>query len=164
VIKISCFQVSRAVEYLHNIGVAHRDIKLENILIADDLSVRLIDFGFSLKNCDDKTIASDWVGSRDYSPPETLFCIPYNPLKVDVWCLGLILFALLYANLPFDSVVMRDIHKNKTINWIPYQSHLENIPQDIRDILLFTIIYEPESRLSAKDIVYQMCLGEIHGA
>ena len=41
------FQILQAIEYLHMLGVTHRDVKLENVLFADNKDIKLIDFGFS---------------------------------------------------------------------------------------------------------------------
>ena len=41
------FQILQAIDHLHDLGVSHRDVKLENVLFADDKNIKLIDFGFS---------------------------------------------------------------------------------------------------------------------
>jgi len=95
-------QISSAIQYCHQKGVAHRDLKLENILIdPSTLYVKLIDFG--LCKIGDEA-CSDVCGSVDYIAPEILSEKPhYSPKKTDIWCLGTILYCLLFANFPFSS-------------------------------------------------------------
>lgn len=95
-------QIASAIQYCHQEGVAHRDLKLENILIdPKTLHVKIIDF--ELCKIGDEA-CSDVCGSVDYIAPEILQEKPhYSPKKADIWCLGTILYCLLFANFPFSA-------------------------------------------------------------
>ena len=102
-------QIAKAVYHLHvEKNIVHRDLKLENILLTDDWKVKIIDFGFSKDFYDQKQDASEdstaqfstICGSLAYSPPEIVKKNEYSE-KVDIWCLGMILYGILFDKLPF---------------------------------------------------------------
>ena len=108
--------ISLAVKHLHEMDAAHLDIKPENVFLHDD-GVRLSDFGFS-KKIDDLHIASGT--NRSISPVYQLPCRirlnnDGNSMKrIDVWCLGRLLYELLLGTAEYDT---SNIHliKSKTI-------------------------------------------------
>lgn len=97
-------QLASTVGYLHQEGIAHRDIKLDNIVLAADGTPRLIDFGSAvctgLSSSMDQGLA---VGTIPYMPPELLDpCPPHiDTMAGDVWALGIVFFALLLGSFPW---------------------------------------------------------------
>ncbi|CAH2008397.1 unnamed protein product [Acanthoscelides obtectus] len=83
-------QVVDAVHYLHNLDVAHRDIKCENVFLTQKGSAKLGDFGFS-RYCKDKAgedlMSNTFCGSKAYAAPEILRGQFYDPKKYDIWSL-----------------------------------------------------------------------------
>jgi len=100
--KIILKQLIRAMIYSHRQGIAHRDLKLENILYDETTKkTKIIDFGL----CDfvkEGKPSCSFVGTSDYMPPEVLARRPYSGLLADVFCLGTILYTMLFAEFPFD--------------------------------------------------------------
>lgn len=91
-----------AVEYLHKRGIAHRDLKLENILLSENNTrVAITDFGL----CD--MLANEpfdvYCGSPAYAAPELVTRTPYRGEPVDMWALGVILYTLVASAYPFDA-------------------------------------------------------------
>ncbi|KAF7251020.1 Hormonally up-regulated neu tumor-associated kinase [Varanus komodoensis] len=95
-------QLILAVEHLHRAGVVHRDLKIENLLLDEDNNIKLIDFGLS--NCTSILGYSDpfstQCGSPAYAAPELLARKKYGP-KIDVWSIGVNMYAMLTGTLPF---------------------------------------------------------------
>jgi len=93
------------VAYIHQFGIVHRDLKIENIIMSDnsEQSVpKLADFGMvKILGPDEK--AQERLGTVAYAAPEVLLKKPYTK-KVDVWSLGIILYMLLGETLPFYSM------------------------------------------------------------
>lgn len=95
-------QLLGAVVHVHNMSCVHRDLKLENILLDRNENVKLCDFGFTREYEGKSAHLQTFCGTVCYSAPEMLRGEKYAGEKVDVWSLGIILYALLTGELPFD--------------------------------------------------------------
>lgn len=107
--------ITRALANLHNVAIAHRDVKPENILYASqsrDPTVKLVDFGIS-QPCSEHQ-ANDMVGTPLYVAPEVLLRQPYG-IAADMWSLGVIVHILLTGYPPFDDDdLVKLVNKVKT--------------------------------------------------
>ena len=93
-------QVFDGLAYMHHKSIAHRDLKLENILVNHNNLPKLADFSFSVY-FDGQTLCTNHCGSIPYFAPELLSNDPYNPLLSDVWSIGVCLFIITNDNFPF---------------------------------------------------------------
>lgn len=95
-------QVITAMEFCHQRGIVHRDLKLENVLFKSkgDHTVKIIDFGIAGVCAGSKKDRVD-AGSVAYMPPETLRGHAETSTAIDVWAIGIMYFAMLYGHLPF---------------------------------------------------------------
>ncbi|UZJ52531.1 hypothetical protein CBS101457_001851 [Exobasidium rhododendri] len=94
-------QLCLAVAYVHDRGIVHRDLKLENVLLDGRCNVKLGDFGFT-REFESKKLMETFCGTTGYAAPEMLAGRKYSGEEVDIWSLGVILYALLCGALPFD--------------------------------------------------------------
>ncbi|XP_016053054.1 PREDICTED: serine/threonine-protein kinase MARK2-like [Miniopterus natalensis] len=92
-------QLLSAVEYCHRKGIVHLDLKPDNILIDEDLNIKVSDFGFSEQYSEAKL--TTFCGTVPYMAPEILKLQPYEGPKADVWSMGVILYRILTGELPF---------------------------------------------------------------
>ncbi len=102
--------------YMHDKGVAHMDVKLENILYdTTSKRLKLIDFGNAkvFKVDDSVLMFKDICGTEGYLPPEMYKAQPrYFADRVDVWCVGIVLYNLLFDSMPWvDAKVSDDIYR-----------------------------------------------------
>lgn len=86
--------------YCHQREIAHRDIKLENILIMNKKLIKLIDFGFSI-SIKDKGRLNLFCGTPSYMPPEIVSKVAYYGKPADVWALGILLYKMVAGYFPF---------------------------------------------------------------
>lgn len=77
-------QILSAVEYCHVTGVAHRDLKAENLLLDAQMNVKIADFGFSNRFAPGERL-STWCGSPPYAAPEVFRGKHYAGPEIDVW-------------------------------------------------------------------------------
>lgn len=97
-------QICDGVEYLHEMGLAHRDLKLDNCVMTTDNVVKLIDFGTAtVFHYPGKahTPATGVVGSDPYLAPEVLEKEPYDPRKTDVWSVAIIFMCMVLRRFPW---------------------------------------------------------------
>lgn len=107
-------QILDAIEYLHKNGVAHLDLKLENIIIHDNI-IKIIDLGEAVvyKINNKEHLHQGLNGTLQYMPPEMLERKLYRPDKIDIWSCGIILYNMVYNYMPWEEA---DIKKDKNYN------------------------------------------------
>ncbi|KAM4836388.1 PAS domain-containing serine/threonine-protein kinase isoform 1-T2 [Thomomys bottae] len=96
-------QLVSAVGYLRAQGIIHRDIKDENIVIAEDFTIKLIDFG-SAAYLERGKLFYTFCGTIEYCAPEVLMGNPYRGPELEMWSLGVTLYTLIFEENPFCEV------------------------------------------------------------
>lgn len=95
-----CFrQIFQAMAYCHGRGVAHRDMKLENLILTRGQDCKVCDFGLA-KNVAESA-ASTIIGTGKYVAPEVLAGTGYDAFKSDIWSCGVCLFCVTECAFPF---------------------------------------------------------------
>ena len=98
-------QIIGAVDYFHRFNVAHRDLKPENILLDHNFNIKIADFGMAawqINTSGTTDLMKTSCGSPHYAAPEIIKGDPYVGSAADIWSCGVILYAMLTAQLPFD--------------------------------------------------------------
>nr|XP_009929584.1 PREDICTED: testis-specific serine/threonine-protein kinase 3 [Opisthocomus hoazin] len=136
-------QLVEAVKYCHSCGVAHRDLKCENALL-QGRTLKLTDFGFAkLLPGDGWELSWTSCGSTAYAAPEVLRGAPHDCRKGDVWSMGVILYVLLCARLPFDDADIPRMLYNQQ-KGVPVPEHL-GISTECQNLL--KMLLEPDMSL-----------------
>ncbi|XP_076672301.1 maternal embryonic leucine zipper kinase-like [Andrena cerasifolii] len=105
-------QIVSAVAYLHSLGYAHRDLKPENVLLDKEENLKLIDFGLCAKPKNGiETHLQTSCGSPTYAAPELILGRKYLGSEVDIWSMGVLLYALLCGFLPFDDNSIESLYR-----------------------------------------------------
>lgn len=91
-------QIAKSVKYMHDHNVAHRDLKLTNMLIDQDYNIQVIDFGFA---CEAEEYQKMYCGTPSYMAPEIVEKKLYDPRPTDMWSLGVVVFKLLSGDYAF---------------------------------------------------------------
>jgi tRNA A-37 threonylcarbamoyl transferase component Bud32 len=142
--------VANGMEYLHSQGVVHRDLKSENLVLTDDLHLKLTDFGVGCLETECDLRSAD-TGTYRWMAPEMISHQHYSK-KVDVYSFGVVLWELVTGRLPFEDMTPVQVAYavvNKSLRPpIP-----ESCPAPLRHLMERCWIANPERRPSFYQIV-----------
>ena len=142
------YQLINGVEYIHKKGFAHRDLKPENLLLTKEKILKIIDFGLC-HDFDGENYLTTKCGSPSYAAPEILKGYPYDGFKTDIWCCGIILYAMLCGYLPFDGDNNQEIFQSIVECKPEFPDFLED---DSINLLIWILNSEPGERISIEEI------------
>ena len=146
--SIFFYQLINGIEYIHSKGISHRDLKPENLLLAENKILKIIDFGLSHEFEGDELLKTK-CGSPSYAAPEIICCPFYDGFKVDIWCCGIILYAMLCGYLPFEGDDNNLLFQN-ILNCDPeFPEFLSDLS---KDIILQILNPDPETRITIDGI------------
>lgn len=133
-------QLASAIQYLHTLEIAHRDLKCENVLITQNFNVKLSDFGFVRSCIDDQsmevTLSQTFCGSLTYVSPEIIKGSPYEPKISDMWSFGVLVFMMLNKAHPFDSTHLQSLYQNQIKrNWKFTNKKIDSVSHGCREMI-----------------------------
>lgn len=142
-------QLLEAVAHCHRLGVAHRDVKPDNVLFGGGGDLKLADFG-SAEWFGDGRRMSGVVGTPYYVAPEVLMGREYGE-KVDVWSCGVILYIMLSGTPPFYGDSAAEIFEAVIRGNLRFPSRIfRNVSPAAKDLLRKMICRDPSNRISAE--------------
>lgn len=175
IVKHLFLQLFQAVYHCHKQGVAHRDIKLENVLMTEDRQgVKLIDFGLShlYERRDARTGEVDHsqpinghCGSKSYASPQILANVGYDGFATDVWSLAVAAFGLLNGFFPVDEAHARDwrfakLQQAQHMGWSStatilkwYRKEPDHLSPEIVDLLDKMLLIDERSRITMAQVL-----------
>jgi len=156
-VKIIIYQITKGIDYLHKYGVAHRDLKPDNIMLHKKGSInylKIMDFGLS-KILGPQEKVADGFGTLSFVAPEVLVRKPYNK-EVDIWSIGITLYYILTGTLPFDDAEDNEevIAKKIVFSKLEfYDKKWKKISDTAMNYVEKTLIKEPEKRWTSKQLL-----------
>uniref|UniRef100_A0A8C9TEJ3 Serine/threonine-protein kinase PLK n=1 Tax=Scleropages formosus TaxID=113540 RepID=A0A8C9TEJ3_SCLFO len=103
-------QIISGLKYLHNKGILHRDLKLGNFFVNENMELRLGDFGLAAKLEPVEQRKKTICGTPNYLAPEVLNRQGHGP-EADVWSLGCVMYTLLCGNPPFETLDLKETYR-----------------------------------------------------
>jgi len=153
--RIIITQILKALQHIHSHSIAHRDIKLENILIDPKSSkTTVIDLGLC-GFIENEKLCREWCGSDNYLAPEIVRRTPYDGFLADVFSTGVVLFALLFGVFPFENLRVAESSFTKgPIKKLHLKFPAEVLVTDsAKELLTRMLEDDPSKRISVKDIL-----------
>ena len=154
--------VAAGLHFLHKLGVVHRDVKLENILLVHDgkkTRAKLIDYGLATF-----LGPGDWsqepVGTLKYVSPEVISRLRYRE-KVDNWSLGVILYIMLRGTVPFygkseEETALRILKRKLNL----HSDGWSEVSTGAKDVLERLLSRRPDFRMSLKELLSTLWVAE----
>ena len=143
-------QIISGIEYLHEVGIAHRDLKLENILLNYKNDIKIIDFGLSNKyNKDSEELLQSSCGSPCYAAPEMITGSKYHGVDTDIWSSGIILYLMLCKSFPFNDKNNNKLYQKILNGKFNLPNYLSN---EAKDLLIKLLKVNPIERIKLNEI------------
>ncbi|CAO2593358.1 Sperm motility kinase [Lemmus lemmus] len=101
-------QIVCAVHYCHDNDIAHRDIKLDNILLDGKGNIKLCDFGLAIRVSSGQR-CKGFCGTIEYCAPELFDDTEYDARAVDIWSMAVVLYAMVIARFPFKAKTYQEM-------------------------------------------------------
>ncbi|KAK9448082.1 kinase-like domain-containing protein [Limtongia smithiae] len=146
-------QILGAVKYMHSRKVIHRDLKLGNIFLDQDMNIKIGDFGLAALLISQTDRKKTICGTPNYIAPEILFNKEDgHSFEVDLWSVGIILYAMLIGKPPFQSKDVNLIYKRIRANDYEFPKDVQ-ISDEARDLIKSLLNNDPSARPSLDQIV-----------
>ncbi|KAJ3373557.1 serine/threonine-protein kinase KIN2 [Allomyces arbusculus] len=148
--KYAC-QLLSAIEYCHHHHIAHRDLKIENLLLDAKGDLKVIDFGLC-NFFDRNTLLQTYCGSVYFASPELLSGQPYAGAATDVWSAACILFVMAYGRVPFDAPSLPALHAKIKAADVVFPPPESPSAQALQDLLRNMLVADPVLRWSIEHV------------
>lgn len=141
-------QLVESIEYMHTRRVVHRDLKLENILIDDQLNLKIADFGFACYKSIDSL--KSYRGTMTYMAPEIKEGKIYKGTQVDLFSVGVILFIIVQGIFPFKEARKEEYFYNLLLTgqidtyFTKVNGH--DLSPEFKSLILSLFAYEGDKR------------------
>ncbi|AEO54896.1 hypothetical protein MYCTH_98318 [Thermothelomyces thermophilus ATCC 42464] len=142
-------QIMTALDYCHSFNICHRDLKPENILLKANGQIKIADFGMAALQQNPNHQLRTACGSPHYAAPELLRHQFYKGSAVDIWSMGVILYAMLAGRLPFDDDDMEVMMMKAKRAEYRMPPHLT---REAKDLIRRILVDQPAHRITMKQM------------
>ena len=159
--KLVFQKILKGVKAVHDAGICHRDLKMQNILVDENFNPKICDFGFAaeLKGEDGSGLLNEFLGTLNYAAPEIFLNRPYKGDKADIFSLGVVLLNLVTCKIGFIQANKKDkYYRNIMVRkynryWDSVRSQVGEISSEVKNLYIKMISFNPDERPSIEDIL-----------
>lgn len=145
-------QLIKALQYLHNLKIVHRDLKLANLFISEDMKLKLGDFGLAARLNFDGERRRTLCGTPNYIAPEILDGKNGHSFEVDIWSLGIIIYILLIGKPPFETNTVKETYKRIRLRNYSFPQNAK-ISEPAKELIQNILVLNPHKRPSLEEIL-----------
>lgn len=148
--------VLAALRRMHELGLVHRDIKPENILLRSPstgtIGAFIADFGLTTHIRSEPTVGTP-CGTLQYAAPELLRQRPFRGPEIDVWSLGVVLYFMLFSELPFTGEVQQEVVEAICFYPVPLSGRSSLVPESAISLLKRMLTKDRAKRITVEEII-----------
>ncbi len=154
-------QVALGLADIHGLGIVHRDVKSQNIMITPDNQVKLIDFGIA-KGQDQATVtqSSHFAGTLYYAPPEQILGAHNVDHRADIYALGIVLYEMLTASLP---IKVREVGTVASRIIVGNLDPITGVSEPVEELVNGMIAHDVKQRIPSAEMVIERIDGIMGG-
>ena len=140
-------------ELLHSNMIIHRDLKLNNVFIDEDMNMRIGDLGMAVKLKSKHERRDSICGTPNYLAPEMVSSVAFggHSFEVDIWAVGVMAYLMLYGRHPFDHKDINEMYKK--IRAVDYELPEVELSSEAKNFITSILLYEPSLRPSLSDLL-----------
>ena len=146
------FQLIQALKYLHNLKIIHRDLKLANLFLTENMELKLGDFGLATTIDFEGERKRSLCGTPNYIAPEILDGKKGHSFEVDIWSLGIIMYVLLIGKLPFETNNKKETYKRIRLKNYSFPQNAK-ISEPAKELIQNILVLEPYQRPTLDEIL-----------
>ena len=163
-------KILQGVQAIHNYGICHRDLKLQNILLDGFFNPKICDFGFAteIKGQNGSELLTEFVGTENYAAPQMFSGKPYHGIKADIFSLGVILLNLTTGRIGFitskksDSYYKHIMNQEYNLYWDKVKDQIREISDELKTLYLKMVSHNEEERPSIEEILRDPWMKEVN--
>jgi polo-like kinase 1 len=146
------YYLIKALQYIHSLKIIHRDLKLANLFLTENMQMKLGDFGLAALLRFDGERKRSLCGTPNYMAPEILEGKTGHSFEVDIWSIGIIIYILLIGKPPFETTSAKETLKRIRMKNYSFPQNCI-ISEPAKELIQNILVLEPHKRPSLKEIL-----------